>query len=137
LTPIEALDGVFAALGEGDKARAAEIAKAEYPFHPITRQGRKATPLQMTRTFIRDGFIDRYSGQKLVFPGSLRLLHLLLPEEFPYDTHWSASRCHRMWWELFPTIDHVVPVARGGVDAPENWVTTSMMRNQAKGPLAG
>jgi hypothetical protein len=36
------------------------------------------------------------------------------------------------FWELFPTIDHVVPVARGGVDSEENWVTTSQLRNSAK-----
>ena len=39
---------------------------------------------------------------------------------------------HFMFWELFPTIDHVRPVARGGADAEENWVTTSMLRNGAK-----
>ncbi|MCP4308858.1 MAG: HNH endonuclease [bacterium] len=35
-------------------------------------------------------------------------------------------------WELFPTIDHVVPVALGGHDEDDNFVTTSMMRNQIK-----
>jgi hypothetical protein len=33
---------------------------------------------------------------------------------------------------LFPTIDHVIPVARGGPDCEANWVTTSMLRNAAK-----
>ena len=36
------------------------------------------------------------------------------------------------FWELMPTVDHLVPVARGGVDAEENWVTTSMLLNSAK-----
>lgn len=39
---------------------------------------------------------------------------------------------HPAFWELFPTIDHVVPVARGGIDIQENWVTTSQLRNSAK-----
>ncbi len=39
---------------------------------------------------------------------------------------------HPAFWELFPTIDHVIPVARGGVDADENWVTASQLRNSAK-----
>lgn len=42
------------------------------------------------------------------------------------------SETHTAYWELFPTIDHVVPVARGGVDDHTNWVTTSMLRNAAK-----
>ncbi|MEO9023173.1 MAG: hypothetical protein ABI237_15390 [Ginsengibacter sp.] len=36
------------------------------------------------------------------------------------------------YWELFPTIDHLVPVTRGGQDEESNWITTSMIRNSAK-----
>jgi hypothetical protein len=35
--------------------------------------------------FARDGFVDRYSGERLVFPGTLRLLAKLLPNEFLGD----------------------------------------------------
>lgn len=42
------------------------------------------------------------------------------------------SECHIVYWELFPTIDHIVPVARGGRNSEENWVSTSMLRNSAK-----
>ena len=36
------------------------------------------------------------------------------------------------YWELFPTIDHITPVARGGSDSDANWVCTSMLRNSMK-----
>ncbi|HET6387455.1 MAG TPA: HNH endonuclease domain-containing protein [Armatimonadota bacterium] len=39
---------------------------------------------------------------------------------------------HLAYWELFPTIDHVVPVARGGSDSEENWVCCSMLTNSIK-----
>jgi hypothetical protein len=42
------------------------------------------------------------------------------------------SETHEAFWELSPTIDHVVPVSRGGRDEDANWVTTSMRRNSAK-----
>ncbi len=42
------------------------------------------------------------------------------------------SESHIVFWELFPTIDHIVPVARGGADDESNWVTASMIRNSAK-----
>jgi hypothetical protein len=42
------------------------------------------------------------------------------------------SETHIIYWALFPTIDHVVPVAREGPDEDKNWVTTSMLRNAAK-----
>jgi hypothetical protein len=37
-----------------------------------------------------------------------------------------------VYWELFPTVDHIVPIARGGADDETNWATTSMLRNSAK-----
>jgi HNH endonuclease len=86
----------------------------------------------LTSIFIRDGFLDRYSGAKLVFPGALRLLSKLMPEDFPAHPNWKMTESHIVYWELFPTVDHVVPVARGGTDDESNWVTTSMLKNSAK-----
>lgn len=82
--------------------------------------------------FCRDGFIDRYSGQRLVSPGVLRALSVVFPNEFPYHRNWKLASCHIAYWQLSPTVDHVVPVARGGVDEGDNWVTTSQMRNSMK-----
>jgi hypothetical protein len=82
--------------------------------------------------FVRDGFTDRYSGAPLVFPGTLRAISILLPTEFPYHRNWRQSETHPAFWELSPTIDHVVPLARGGLDEEANVVTTSMVRNAAK-----
>jgi hypothetical protein len=42
------------------------------------------------------------------------------------------TETHPACWELFPTIDHVQPVARSGADNETNWVTTSMLRNATK-----
>ena len=39
---------------------------------------------------------------------------------------------HPAFWELFPTIDHEVPVSRGGLDEQSNWVTNSQLMNAAK-----
>ena len=37
-----------------------------------------------------------------------------------------------IYWDLFPTIDHLIPLARGGKDIFDNLITTSMIRNSAK-----
>jgi len=63
----------------------------------------------MTRIFARDGFIDRYRGSRLIFPPVLRLLSLYLPKEFPYHKNGKMTEGHMAYWELFPTVDHVVP----------------------------
>jgi len=100
------------------------------PLEPAERGYGKVT---CTRIFIRDGFIDRYSGTRLIFPGVLRVLSKLLRTDFPFHPNWKMSATHPAYWELFPTIDHVVPVTRGGVYDESNWVTTSQLRNSAKG----
>ncbi len=109
-----------------------DIIRSEYPFIPLTRVGRRYTEWQSLQVFTRDGFIDRYSGQRLVFPGVLRVLSQVLPQEFPFHPNWKMSETHPAYWELFPTIDHVIPITRGGVDSEANWVTTSMLQNAAK-----
>jgi hypothetical protein len=111
---------------------AREILRIEYPFVAISPVSRRYTEAESLRVFRRDGFIDRYSGQRLVFPGILRLLSRLLPQEFPFHPNWKMTETHPAYWELFPTIDHVLPVGRGGPDSEENWITTSMLRNAAK-----
>jgi len=124
---------VLSALITDDKHKAAEIARKEYCFSPYQSVRRRYSEYQSMRVFLRDSFTDRYSGQRLIFPGLLRMLSVILPEEFPAHKHWKMSESHIVYWELFPTIDHIIPVARGGEDVEDNWVTTSMLRNQAKG----
>lgn len=116
----------------GDSQTAADIARNGYPFAPAQSTGRVYTETECTAIFVRDGFIDRYSGAQLIFPGALRLLSCLLPAEFPFHPNWKMTETHMVYWELFPTVDHLVPVARGGADEEKNWVTTSMLRNSAK-----
>ncbi|MHB8347181.1 MAG: HNH endonuclease [Acidiferrobacterales bacterium] len=119
-------------IAAGDLAEASRVIATEYPFDPPQHAGRHYTPRIMTRIFMRDGFIDRYRGNRLVFPPVLRLLSHYLPSEFPYHRNWKMSEVHRAYWELYPTIDHVVPVARGGGDCEENWVSCSMHTNSIK-----
>ena len=117
---------------EHHRDTARQLLRDNYPFVTSARSKRIYTPMECMRAFVRDGFIDRYSGTRLVFPGTLRVLSLLMPEEFPFHPNWKMDATHPAFWELFPTIDHVVPVVRGGADTEENWVTTSQLRNSAK-----
>jgi hypothetical protein len=85
-----------------------------------------------TRIFRRDGFRCRYSGERLVYPGALRLLGELLPDVLPYHPNGKLSESHLIHWTLYASVDHVQPVQRGGSNEESNLVTTSMARNGAK-----
>lgn len=126
------LKDVRAALDLGRAEAAAGILRERYPFIRLVNAGRQGSFNRDMAVFVRDGFIDRYSGKKLVFPGTLRWISKLLPDQFPFHRNWRTDACHSGYWELFPTIDHITPVARGGTNEESNLVTISMVRNAAK-----
>lgn len=124
---------VCAELGADQVESAVGILQKRYPFEALKNVGRRYSTSQSLKIFIRDGFTDRYSGLPLVFPGTLRIISLRLPKDFPFHPNWKTDQCHFAYWELLPTVDHVIPVSRGGADNEANWVTTSMVKNTAKG----
>jgi hypothetical protein len=126
------LADVCAALAVNQLTAAADILKDRYPFVPLSTVGRRYSVRQAYNVFARDGFIDRYCGTRLVFPATLRLISKRLPDQFPFQTNWRTNACHFAFYELAPTIDHVLAVSRGGADDESNWITTSMVRNAAK-----
>jgi hypothetical protein len=132
LDPSEIIRTACDAVGDGRTNDARALIARDYPHVPVLAAGRRYSKRQCVAVFVRDGYVDRYSGQRLVFPGTLRLLSLMLPDVLPFHRNWKMDACHPMFWELYPTIDHIVPVARGGEDAEPNWVCTSMIRNSAK-----
>jgi hypothetical protein len=128
----QAIETACRYLSELDPGGAAQTIISKYPFVPKPNGGRGVAARFMTRVFARDGFIDRYRGTRLIFPPVLRLLSDYLPNEFPYHKNWKMDECHPAYWELLATIDHVVPVARGGLDDETNCVCCSMLTNSIK-----
>lgn len=51
-------------LATGAMDEAAVIIKARYPFNAVAKGGRSYSAAQMTRVFMRDGFVDRYTGAR-------------------------------------------------------------------------
>jgi len=129
---VDVLAAVCAQLDEGDITTATATLRSGYPFTPFMPTRRTYSPLRCVRVFLRDGFVDRYSGARLIFPPVLRALTQAMPEDFPADANWTYAHTHPAYWELSPTLDHILPVARGGADDDDNLVTTSMLRNAAK-----
>ncbi|MBL8521584.1 MAG: HNH endonuclease [Betaproteobacteria bacterium] len=121
------------ALAAGDELRAKEIAASKFQWERTASKRKGISSARALRVFVRDRFIDRYSSSKLLFPGALLAVAVLLPEQFPTHPNWKAGESHHVFWELWPVIDHVVPVTRGGIHDESNFVTTSTNNNNAKG----
>ena len=115
-----------------NKMEAKNIINQEYPHTYYEIEKRTYTINQKMNQFVKDGFIDRYTGKKLLNPGILKIISHYFPNEFPYHSHWKMTETHIAYWELIPTIDHIYPIAKGGEDNENNWVTTSMKNNSIK-----
>ncbi|HRS97913.1 MAG TPA: HNH endonuclease signature motif containing protein [Smithella sp.] len=131
-TKTEIIAKGFKTLRAGMISEAKVIISENYPFKSMKKEGRTYREHQKMKIFLRDGFTDRYSGERLVFPPVLRIMSSLMPEEFPFHRNWKTSDCHLAYWHLMPTIDHIIPISRGGPDEESNWVCTSQLRNSAK-----
>lgn len=129
---IRVLQQVSEMLCDGEATAAENLLKERLPFDALTNAGRSYSTSTKLSVFFRDGFVDRYSGEKLLNPGYLRVLSKLFPEAFPFHSNWRMGQCHIAFWQYTPTIDHLIPVARGGEDEAANWVTTNMLHNAAK-----
>jgi hypothetical protein len=84
---------------------AGAILRKRNPFVPLINVRRRYSVRQMLTGFVRDGFIDRCCGARLVCVAALRLI---------------------AFWELVPTLDHILPVSRGGTDDESNWAISCL-----------
>ena len=73
------LADVCAALSGNQLEEAGAILRKRYPFVPLINVGRRYSVRQMLTAFVRDGFIDRYCGARLVCVAALRLISKRLP----------------------------------------------------------
>ncbi len=128
----EIIESIAKMLIINNKDTAKEIITKEYPHEIVEIEKRSYTMTEKMEQFLKDGFIDRYTGKRLLNPGMLKVISNYFPDEFPFHPHWKMTETHIAYWELVPTIDHVYPIAKGGHDNKENWVTTSMISNSIK-----
>jgi len=126
------LEAVCEALDRGGTSAAQAALAARLPRRAAASTARVTFERDALRVWLRDGFLDRYDGARLAFPGALRLLSARLPEAFPFrpGEPWEAS--HPAWALLCATVDPVVPLERGGAEGPENLATTSVVNRARK-----
>jgi hypothetical protein len=82
------------ALADDEDSVAKSRLRRDYPFAPTAPTARKYGEKESTRVFVRDGFLDRYTGERLIFPPVLRVLSIVLPDEFPYHPNWKTVVTH-------------------------------------------
>lgn len=112
--------------------RGAALLGEVWPHAVTPRTGRTITARQRLKIFKADGFRCRYTGDILLFPGYLRALSALWPDAFPYHRNGKSEVTHIAYWSHLASLEHVEPLATGGAEADDNWITTSMARNMVR-----
>ena len=127
------LAAVVAAFQSGGTAAALEaLQPIAYHPEPVTRR-RSIPPAREVEVFRRDAWTCRYCGQPTVFLPVMAFLGHLFPDQFPYDPHWRAGVTHPAVSACGASVDHVVPVTRGGTDDLDNLVAACWPCNARKG----
>lgn len=88
---VVALEKAAQVILDGRIKCAKEIIQTEYPFMNLGSVSRHYSDKQKWEQFKRDGFIDRYSGQKLLNPGLLKTMSFYMPDIFLYHAHWKME----------------------------------------------
>jgi hypothetical protein len=135
---------VCLALSDQGREEALKAIRSGYPFDPSARAPNPicgCRPMdhgptvisawgerqeQKMRVFARDGFLDRFSGQPLIFPAVLRLLSREFPQDFPFHQYWRQGEVHAAYYELGACAAMLLPSVRGGAWEDGNLVTTTM-----------
>jgi 5-methylcytosine-specific restriction endonuclease McrA len=126
------LSSICTSLAQNDIPSARRKLTDSWRFTPKEVTKRTVTQAQALDVYFRDKFTCRYCGTKVVFPGTLRLMSILIPEDFPYHPNWKTDKTHPAYWELVASCDHLVPVARGGGSGMDNLVTACYRCNSSK-----
>lgn len=88
---IETIEKASKLLLNNNKEEALEIINNQYKFEYKKTGKRSYNDKEKRKIFIRDGFIDRYSGDKLLNSGILKVFSTYFPKEFPYHRNWQME----------------------------------------------
>lgn len=78
---------------------------------------------------VRDGFVCKICGCRLVLAQAVKLLDIHVPGQQLYDPHGKLEPLRSRW----ATIDHKTPEARGGMDTFDNLEACCVSCNSRKG----
>jgi 5-methylcytosine-specific restriction endonuclease McrA len=93
---------------------------------------RRSVEREKLAVFREDRWTCRFCGRKTIDVRVLRQLSKALPDAFPFHPNWKFGESHLLYWTHSTSLEHLVPLARGGADSRESFVTTCYGCNDAR-----
>lgn len=94
---------------------------------------RSISPTTRLAVFSRDSHTCRFCGLRTIDVDVLRALSKLFPVHLPYHRNWKFEATSLVYWTHATSLEHIVPLARGGADEPSNYATTCYACNDTRG----
>lgn len=133
---LQALDLGYAKELRCARLRAAAGVKRVSAFPAAQRAKRGSLTQKVKRsTFERDQFTCRFCGTKTIDLEVLKALSRIFPAELPYNSAWKHGESSLVYWTHSTSLEHILPIARGGLDDIANYATTCYACNDARGDL--
>jgi len=109
------------------RAKAAAVAGAlRATSTPLEERSSRGSLAMSTKRLIfeRDHYTCRLCGMKTIDVEVLRGLSRAFPLELPFHPNWKHDATSLVYWTHTTSLEHIIPIARGGADEPENFATS-------------
>lgn len=97
------------ALEVGSVNAAEKIIATGFPFSGYINDEKPLSEAAQLKIFRRDGFVDRFTGQKVFLPPVLTVLSEMLPDVFPNHPNWKRDETHQAHEMFTATVKKIIP----------------------------
>ena len=97
------------ALEAGSVNAAEKIIATGFPFSGYLNDEKPLSEAAQLKIFRRDGFVDRFTGQKVFLPPVLTVLSEMLPDVFPNHPNWKRDETHQAHEMFTATVKKIIP----------------------------
>ncbi|MBR4383255.1 MAG: hypothetical protein IKP64_06830 [Selenomonadaceae bacterium] len=97
------------ALETGSVNAAEKIIATGFPFSGYLNDEKPLSEAAQLKIFRRDGFVDRFTGQKVFLPPVLTVLSEMLPDVFPNHPNWKRDETHQAHEMFTATVKKIIP----------------------------
>ena len=109
-----------------------------FPFEegahtPLQREPRRAFSIaEQAKIFARDHYTCRYCGVPTISLQVMNVVSTLFPWAYSLHPHWKYEKTDRSFSEYSTSLEHHVPIARGGTNEEDNLLTACAWCNYSK-----
>lgn len=134
LLDAEAKLRLFSSVGDGvAKTLRARHVQKNIDVPSTERKLRMPAKAFQASVFIRDRYFCRYCNKSTVALPVMNAIAAIYPMTYRLHPHWKATETDVSFWIDMASLDHIIPLTRGGTNETSNLATSCWRCNELKG----